>query len=620
MAIAFKLQNVELSIDVNGLTGWKKKGPLYQSRGLRVKIEKILNQTDSITLRIKIDRVDKGSFLLKKINIQARVPVLGIHGCWIPGLGEGSHPATWNLNSVKWRFGTTVASNFSLPLICLIDRNMDNRFTIGFLEQELETEIKGELSQSDGLYFLTLQRPLEGIRKKRVEHVEHLYLSKVKDKFYRVVGDYRAKYDSIFKKQSIRIPSSAYDPVYCTWYVVHNCVDQKFVERAARKARDLGFRTFIIDDGWCTEKYKRVDKDIADWYADIGEWKVARNKFPDFKATVEHIHQLGMKCILWISPFMVGKNSRSARRLGKLLLPKEVEGYKCWCPRVKEGHEKILDIMEELMRDYDIDGFKFDFVNGVDLSPCHERHNHDFESAGEGLSRFLEDSYKNLSKIKKDVLIAQLSVNLLARRFSTQFRGGDTPFDFDSNREHVAMNRIVLGNDQPVQFDPAFWRADETPENVSRHMINSIFAVPMVSIDFDSLPGEHLKIIKTWLLFYEKYREVLTRGDFKPLMVNGYFAGLQLSSSFTQIMGLFGDGIRELDLIRNVKELIIANAGNEKRLNLELGKKGRRKCKAEVYDKFGVLRSHREIKFDKLDLEVEIGGFCRLLFAPGTFR
>ena len=53
-------------------------------------------------------------------------------------------------------------------------------------------------------------------------------------------------------------PEGAWEPVFCTWYAVHAAVTQDWVEKNAEVASRLGFRTLIIDDGWCFDVMKRV--------------------------------------------------------------------------------------------------------------------------------------------------------------------------------------------------------------------------------------------------------------------------------------------------------------------------------------------------------------------------
>ena len=80
-------------------------------------------------------------------------------------------------------------------------------------------------------------------------------------------------------------------------------VSEEPAERNARVAADLGLRTFIMDDGWFTEGTEFG-------YHRTGDWRPVSSKFPDFRAHVRHVQDMGLKCLLWVAPFMVGRDSQ----------------------------------------------------------------------------------------------------------------------------------------------------------------------------------------------------------------------------------------------------------------------------------------------------------------------
>ena len=46
------------------------------------------------------------------------------------------------------------------------------------------------------------------------------------------------------------IPPYVYEPVFCTWYAVHQELHQNWLEKTALEAYKLGYKTLIVDDGW----------------------------------------------------------------------------------------------------------------------------------------------------------------------------------------------------------------------------------------------------------------------------------------------------------------------------------------------------------------------------------
>ena len=109
------------------------------------------------------------------------------------------------------------------------------------------------------------------------------------------------------------MPAEAFEPVFCTWTAIHHAVDQEWVLNNARLAAGLGFKTWITDDGWFTEKASFAD------YRYSGDWQPALKKFPDFAGHVRQVQAMGFKYLLWVAPFMVGQASAAAKTYAHLL-------------------------------------------------------------------------------------------------------------------------------------------------------------------------------------------------------------------------------------------------------------------------------------------------------------
>ncbi|MFD0716056.1 glycoside hydrolase family 31 protein [Paenibacillus sp. GCM10027626] len=126
------------------------------------------------------------------------------------------------------------------------------------------------------------------------------------------------------------------------------------------------------------------------WMEDYGVWKFRCDRFPDPKAMTEHLHKLGFKVMLWTCPFISPDNAANFRfleRSGYLLRDEHGEtAIRRWW----NGFSAVLDCtneeavqwyeaeLQKLMKDYGIDGFKFDagdphFYRQSDQSkiPCH---------------------------------------------------------------------------------------------------------------------------------------------------------------------------------------------------------------------------------------------------------
>lgn len=147
-------------------------------------------------------------------------------------------------------------------------------------------------------------------------------------------------------------------PQYNTWMELGLDVSQDSVLAYAQDIVGHGFPPgiLLIDDGWQT------------YY---GSFMFARDRFPDPRAMVHLLHEMGFVVMLWVCPF-VSPDSRTFRDLAHnhMLLSESPE-----VPAIREwwnGYSGILDLthggvepwlrtqMQRLMDEVLVDGFKFD--------------------------------------------------------------------------------------------------------------------------------------------------------------------------------------------------------------------------------------------------------------------
>jgi alpha-galactosidase len=164
-----------------------------------------------------------------------------------------------------------------------------------------------------------------------------------------------------------------------------------------------------------------------------------------------------MKYLLWYSVPFVGVHTKAFDRFkDKFLSPPKPDGKAQWFtldPRFPDVREYLIGIYETRLRDYDLDGFKLDFV---DCFGTHEDtkdafgDGRDYESVPEAADRLMSDIIARLRKIKPDVMIefrqgvhrpgdAEVRQHLPRRR-RTQRRGGQ-PHVLDAAAGAVAGTR-----------------------------------------------------------------------------------------------------------------------------------------------------------------------------------
>ena len=165
---------------------------------------------------------------------------------------------------------------------------------------------------------------------------------------------------------------------YNTWMEYTYFPSQKKVLEYAHAIVDNGYTPgiLIIDEGW---------------HSHYGTWEFDFARFPDPKAMIDELHDLGFTVMLWLVPYVTADGrdfldhyapwaSELAGREYKPRLLRQANGelaiLRWW-----EGFSAVLDLSDEndaeyltgrlkhLMDDYGVDGFKFDGGNIASIQP-----------------------------------------------------------------------------------------------------------------------------------------------------------------------------------------------------------------------------------------------------------
>src|SRR5260370_25895812 len=68
-----------------------------------------------------------------------------------------------------------------------------------------------------------------------------------------------------------------------------------------------------------------------------------------------------------------------------------------------------------------------------------------------------------------------------------------------------------------VDADMLMWNKDEPVESAALQIVNILFAVPQISVLLDTLPPQHLTMVRYWLAFWRQHRDVLLDGELAAL-------------------------------------------------------------------------------------------------------
>ena len=266
------------------------------------------------------------------------------------------------------------------------------------------------------------------------------------------------------------IPQASKEPMYSTWYSYHqNLVHEELIEEL-KLAKNMGMETVIVDDGWQTDDGKRG-------YAYCGDWNAV--KIPDMRKFVQDVHDVGMKCMLWFSVPFVGIHSKAWSRFeGKFLNSfDEKHPWRVLDPRYPEVREYLLNIYCNAAIEWNIDGFKLDFINDMQLTGASAlpNENMDYESLEDAICALLCQIKNQLSAINPEILIEfrQPYIGPIMRRYGNMLRVADCPMDAQKNRNGIIDLRLLSG-ENAVHSDMVMWNYEDTPESVAIQLINII--------------------------------------------------------------------------------------------------------------------------------------------------
>ncbi len=361
------------------------------------------------------------------------------------------------------------------------------------------------------------------------------------------------------------VPDFARRPMYSTWYSLHQNLTVGRVVDQCRLARDLGCEAVIVDDGWQTD-------DSSRGYAYCGDWKPVR--IPEMAAFVEKVHQVGMKFLLWYSVPHMGKRAEHWDQFkDKLLGFNEHFGAGNLDPRFPDVREYLIGVYEAAVRDWGLDGFKFDFVAGMSPSektPAHTPGDgRDHASVSVAADKLMSDVMTRLRALRPDIAVEfrQWYNGPLMRKYGNMLRAVDCPNDAVTNRVRIVDVRLLAGR-TATHSDMLMWHKSDPVESAALQLLNVLFSVPQISVLLDELPGEHVEMLRFYLRFWCDHRDVLLDGEFEPRQPMSLYPVVAGWTDRQGVLAVYDDAIVRID--RDVAELAVVNATQSHRVILDV--------------------------------------------------
>lgn len=440
----------------------------------------------------------------EKFSVQFEIPHIECFSVWSPYLSHCRRIGP------DWGPSTTYANiASSMPVQSVLSVDGNNRLTLAIDDAMSPTAIKTGVREEDGNIVVTFTFFTETTT--AIEEYSATVRVDTRDiPFYDAVYDVVRWWENECGYTPLSVPKHAKLPMNSMWYSYHQNLDSESIVREARLAKELGMESIIVDDGWQTDNLGRG-------YAYCGDWELATTKIPDMREVVDRVHAEGVKLILWFSVPFVGKYSRAFERFKDMVLSDNPYQYEHTQldPRYKEVRDFLIGIYKKYLVEWDLDGFKLDFIDSFRLTPSTiaPDDRRDYESLVEAIDRLMTDITIELKKIKPDILIEfrQTYVGPAIRKYGNMLRATDCPNDAISNRKHTLDLRLTSGN-TAVHSDMLMWNKDDTPESAMLQFTSILYSVPQVSLRLDTISDVHRKALKFYLSFWRENADILMNG------------------------------------------------------------------------------------------------------------
>jgi alpha-galactosidase len=466
-----------------------------------------LNEVSKDLWEVHFELYSKSAAVLPPLALEWRLPIADIHVCWRTSFsGRGFIP--------DWGHDFESKGTSQAPVNSLFNYAGQNRLTFAWSDVIQPVSFGAKVVEEEAVFVCSVKL-FKAMKYELKEYRASLLVDLRDIPYYESLKTVSEWWETMPGLAPTEVPEHARLPMYSTWYSFHQGLDPENIERQCALAKELGCEAVIVDDGWQTD-------DVQRGYAHCGDWKVAKTKIPDMAEHVRHVHDLGMKYILWYSVPYVGIHSEAAKKFAdKSLHYNERQEAYILDPRFPEVREYLVSTYERAALEFGLDGFKLDFVDAFTFSgedPGIDTEGRDCDSVEEAVDTLLGDVLTRLKKINPEILLEfrQSYIGPAMRKYGNMFRAADVPNDSLTNRMHVLDIRLLCGN-SAAHSDMLMWHPKDPVESAAMQIVNVLFSVPQISVLIDTLPPEHLEMLRFYLAFWRDNRDVLLDGTFMPL-------------------------------------------------------------------------------------------------------
>ena len=545
---------------------------------------------------------------LQPLRVRWRLPSHDVQGVWsTAALYEKRLRADWEPPMVTSRAAVDA------PVLCLFGHNDENVVTFACADAVNTVVMEAPVREEDHHVYCQLLFFTESMAE--TTHFEtEIRVDRRAISFSEALADVVQWWTSCEHLQPATVPPAATNPVYSTWYAYHQNLATETLLQECQQAATLGYGTVIIDDGWQTKDNRRG-------YDYTGDWQPER--LPNLSEIAQEIHQLDMKLMMWYSVPFCGPKSAAYQRLKDKLLTKNHRWAPVLDPRYPEVRSYLIDTLVQALQQYQLDGFKLDFIDEFRVYPETELtsdRGRDYASVDAAVDQLMSDLFQALWAIKPDILVEfrQKYIGPAMRTYGNMFRAFDCPNDSVTNRVRTTDVRLLCGT-SAVHSDMLTWHQDEPVEISALRWANVLFSVPQLSVRLAEQSDEHLRMITFYTRYWNEYRELLMKGHFVASRPLANYPLLSVSNGEQLIVGVYEDQVVNVE--DNFLEIDLINGKVSEQIAFELYD-GLGKCSVNVYDCLGQIDWCEDMVLDEgmHALEVPPAGLICIKQLPSTNR
>ena len=555
---------------------------------INVAVKKEVEGIEVATITLKSEK----AFVPQKLALKWATPSSNVAGYWSSrAFLDKTITPDWGPAKVK-----SMLARHS-PVICLFGHNDVNRQTFA-VSEALNTVITStSVKEENGMMYNEVQLFTE----KHKEVTTYTFQVRMDTRpiaFSKALSETSDWWTTFDLYKPAPVPEAAKLPVYSSWYSYHQNVSKDALVTECQLAKDIGFESIIIDDGWQTLDGNRG-------YAYTGDWEPER--IPEMKEFVKAVHDLDMKFILWYAVPFVGEKSKAYEKMkGKFLTYWEGQGTYVVDPRFPEVREFIINTYIKAVKEWDLDGFKLDFLGRFRTEKDTKLvtdGGRDFASINEATDRLMTDLLKSLRTIKPDIMIEfrQPYTGPAMRKYGNMLRASDCPNVAMINKVGTTDLRLLSGN-TAVHSDMLMWHHSEAVEVAALQLLAVLFSVPQISVQLAEIPKEHFEMVRFYTDYWVKNRDILLDGEFIPTSPQMNYPTLTGSTELKQITAVYNNLFIPITTSKT-QELDIVNAKMSTRVVLDvMGEK--QNYKYVTYDCKG-----KEIGSNRIELNKGVHAF-----------